>query len=581
MVFTRRTRGKGKRSPHYSHVIERAFVETVTGNKARFTRREGLAAEIGKELLSKFAHGSWKGVTDQVERGIKNLPIAGADMRRAKTIWKLTEASMKGKTNRQRQLVVTPDLSVRVTQIQQTLSVDIMFVYRMPILLGLLTPLALIQVYDLGDDRGTNSVGAGLKKFISVARGRGFDTKCIRTDGEGAIAALTEDLERDHGLVVEPTGSGTHVEEIERMCQTLKKRIRCHFHDLPFVVCKSLLRKNVVFCARGINMVASRTSSDKVSPLEQFTGRKIDAKIDLRISFGDYVHAVNPKKDNQVENANTHGCIAVRQTGSLTGSVQMWRLSTRSFVKRDQLTVLPMPEEVIKMLDAMAAKDGITRTTNLFEDNSPGDKGSVSDDDHPPRLIEDDESDDEDETDRGPTMMPIPLDPREMGVNDVDIEDVDNEDDLPDAAEPEVPIESDLKANEAQANQTVPQPQDDWVRRSVRLARQIGLVVETGTVRPRSTACKLPTMVEPLSKRLTEQDRDSTRRAIRRELEHRDHYHNTEYAFKMSVKAAMRIRPKEALPVIEAELQQMHDKSVWHGVHLRNLTKAQKRAIIR
>jgi hypothetical protein len=140
-------------------------------------------------------------------------------MRRAKTIWKLTEASMKGKTNRQRQLVVTPDLSVRVTQIQQTLSVDIMFVYRMPILLGLLTPLALIQVYDLGDDRGMNSVGAGLKKFISVARGRGFDTKCIRTDGEGAIAALTEDLERDHGLVVEPTGSGTHVEEIERMYQ--------------------------------------------------------------------------------------------------------------------------------------------------------------------------------------------------------------------------------------------------------------------------------------------------------------------------------------------------------------------------
>ena len=88
-------------------------------------------------------------------------------------------------------------------------------------------------------------------------------------------------------------------------------------------------------------------------------------------------------------------------------------------------------------------------------------------------------------------------------------------------------------------------------------------------------------MVEPLLKRLTEQDRDSTRRAIRRELEHRDHYHNTEYAFKMSVKAAMRTRPKEALPVIEAELQQMHDKSVWHGVHLRNLTKAQKRAIIR
>ena len=157
---------------------------------------------------------------------------------------------MKGKTNRQKQLVVIPDLSVRVTQIQETLSVDIMLMYRMPILLGLLTPLALVQVFDLKDDRGTDSVGAGLKKFLSVARGRRFDTKCIRTDGEGAIAALTVDLERDRALVVEPTGSGTHVEEMERMCQTLKKRIRCHFHDLPFVMCKMLLKKNAVFCAR-------------------------------------------------------------------------------------------------------------------------------------------------------------------------------------------------------------------------------------------------------------------------------------------------------------------------------------------
>jgi hypothetical protein len=159
---------------------------------------------------------------------------------------------------------------------------------------------------------------------------------------------------------------------------------------------------------------------------------------------------MNPKKDNKVENANTHGCIVVRQAGLLTGSVQMWHLRTRSFVKRHQfITFLPMLEEFITMLDAMAAKDRITRVTNLF-----------------------------------------------------------------------------------------------------------GLVVEMGTVRLRLTACKLPNIEEPLSKRLTEQDRNSTRRAIRKELENR-----TEYTFKMSFQAVIRTRPG-ALPVIKAELQQMHDKSV-------------------
>ena len=43
-------------------------------------------------------------------------------------------------------------------------------------------------------------------------------------------------------------------------------------------------------------MVASRTSADKVPPLEQFAGRKIDAKIDLKIVYVDYVQAINPLK---------------------------------------------------------------------------------------------------------------------------------------------------------------------------------------------------------------------------------------------------------------------------------------------
>ena len=235
---------------------------------------------------------------------------------------------MKGKTNRQKQLIVTPDMSVRVTEVQQTYqSTSCSFIYRMPILLqGLLTALALIQVHDLKDDRGVGSVAEGLNRFISTARGRGFDTKCIQADGEDAIAALKPDLERDHRLVVETTGSCTHVEDIERMSQTLKKRVRCHFLDLPFT------KKNVMFCARGVNLVASSTSADKTSPFEQqFTGRKLDAKIDLRIAFGDYVQAIN-----HVENANTHGCVAVRQTGSLTGSLEMWRISTRTCIRDER-----------------------------------------------------------------------------------------------------------------------------------------------------------------------------------------------------------------------------------------------------
>ncbi len=174
----------------------------------------------------------------------------------------------------------------------------------------------------------------------------------------------------------------------------------------------------------------------------------------------------------------------------------MWQISTQSFVMRDQFTVLPMPEEVIKILDAMAAEDGITRASNLFERGNPGDKGVSSDgvnnygphnSNRMPPLVEDDESDNEDVgATNGPTMKAIPPDRRSEEVDDVsikDIDDNDDEDNPPRDYESELPIESDLRANEERTNRTVPEPQDDWVQRSVRIAQQIGLVIETGTVR--------------------------------------------------------------------------------------------------
>ena len=107
----------------------------------------------------------------------------------------------------------------------------------------------------------------------------------------------------------------------------------------------------------------------------------------------------------------------------------LWRLETQSFVIRDQFTVLPIPDEVIKMLDAMAAKDGITRAIK----GNPGDKGfpdedCVSNGSHRlPSPIEDDESDENDEVVKGPAMKPIPPDRRLEGLADVDIEDADDD----------------------------------------------------------------------------------------------------------------------------------------------------------
>ena len=99
-----------------------------------------------------------------------------------------------------------------------------------------------------------------------------------------------------------------------------------------------------------------------------------------------------------------------------------------------------MPDEVIKLLDKMAEKDGITRESVLFEI---------------PDLVTCDD-DDEDEEDRGPTYKEIPDDRVSADVDGVEVE-VDRRT----TDDPE-PIESDLRANEQRTGMRVPEPQADW-----------------------------------------------------------------------------------------------------------------------
>ena len=59
---------------------------------------------------------------------------------------------------------------------------------------------------------------------------------------------------------------------------------------------------------------------------------------------------------------------------------------------------------------------------------------------------------------------------------------------------------------------------------------------------------------------------------VLRQLCRRSNWHDIDFAFTMSVRAALRERGEEAKSVITAELQQMCDKRVWHGVHASQLT---------
>ena len=558
-VFSRKLNSNGSRSSHYACDMARPahtdiLIATVADNMRQYTKREVHQATNARELMARLAHASSQGTIGMLDTGLVNCDVTKQDVRNADAIFGSSIAALKGKTHKLTSLPASAVVAPRVTQVQQILAVDIFFVKSLPFLLGELIPLGLALCIPL-KNRSAAIVANGIRSFINTAKSRDFDCVQLRTDGESAIALMRDEL-GGLGVVVDTCGPGQHVPVIERKIQDVKTRVRAHVNSLPYVMSRLLLTMCVLFCISRLNMQPSRTSTSNISPVEQFTGRKVDAAKDLRVQFGDYLQATVPDPDNSMR-SRTQGCIALLPTGNLTGSVRMLCLATNRTITRDQFKVLPMPDLVIQHITAIAASEGYTRDTNL-------DLGPSVEPDH-----------DHDMQQLAPLPDMIAIDGRsgtvqladhsaiapDEGVNDNDRVDADFHEvtNVPNNETTEHEQARDDGSLRRTTGVTEPMPiQTDYLPAQ---RRGRGLDSLQSLQRHNEPSIVLHTATDALIARLDQQDKYS--------------------AFTISVRAALRDRRDEATPVIMAELKQMLDKGVWHGVYTSSLTKKQRSAIIR
>lgn len=228
-------------------------------------------------------------------------------------------ASIKGKS---KQTTATPaivELSPGPISLKQTFHVDILSVDGLLFVGSVTTPLGFPMVTPVAS-RSTAVIEKALMLQLSEYTAKKFVVPTLLTDGEGAVIALTTKLQ-SLGITVNPSGPGQHVPIIENMIRQIKERVRCHLHVLPYTLPLSLLPYLVMFCVTRIGMIPSHTRTNRVSPREGFTGRKVDFKRDLRIGFGDYAQVYNPYVQKNSTEARTIGAIALCPTGNLQGSV--------------------------------------------------------------------------------------------------------------------------------------------------------------------------------------------------------------------------------------------------------------------
>ena len=119
-----------------------------------------------------------------------------------------------------------------------------------------------------------------LRKMFGAFGSRRIKITVLTSDNERGIAALASDMS-SMGVEVIVVGPGQHDHVIERMIRHLKEVVRATKHSLPFLVPDFMMILLVIACGNKLNLFPSTaTRTDYKTPLEAFTNRKMDLKLD-------------------------------------------------------------------------------------------------------------------------------------------------------------------------------------------------------------------------------------------------------------------------------------------------------------
>jgi hypothetical protein len=95
-------------------------------------------------------------------------------------------------------------------------------------------------------------------------------------------------------------------------------------------------------------------SDSSLSPRTIITGQTVDFNRHCKYEFGQYVQT-HEQHDNSMS-PRTIGALAMRPTGNAQGNYYFFSLSTGRIINRAHATQLPMPDDVIKRVHALARR---------------------------------------------------------------------------------------------------------------------------------------------------------------------------------------------------------------------------------
>jgi len=199
-----------------------------------------------------------------------------------------------------------------------------------------------------------------IDRSLRVYNDGGFTVTDIHCDGQ--FRPLMDPVADDLDIKMNYTTANEHVPEAERNNRVIKERVRASFNALPYnKIPHLMIVKLVESMTDKLNWVPAKGGlSPYYSPHVILTSRPIDYNKHCQYAFGAYVQASNEPDPSNTNAPRTIDAIYLCPLQGKQEGHELMDLQTGKLITRRRVTEVPVTPVVIKAVEAMAAKQGIT-----------------------------------------------------------------------------------------------------------------------------------------------------------------------------------------------------------------------------
>jgi hypothetical protein len=328
---------------------------TVREKEQIYTKEEIGRAKVAHEFLKCSGYPSMGEATHLIMDGnVQGMPmLIKDDLIRAYEVYGEHPEYVRGKMTKRTVGRMKIDVSRRSVEKSLRLSADVMHIDGDMFLISVTEPLNLTSQSHI-ENEGKLALGMALQGQLAVLRSRGFLPETVYTDPHSTFRLMTQDFP---GVAIDVGGANDYVAKVDAKIRRIKETYRNVKLGLPWKLPKVLVKDLVAYVVSRLNIRRTTALSENVCPRVLFTGAPVDYKKELQVAFGDYVEAY--EGTDNTSRARSAACIALHPAGNLSGSWVLWKIETRTRVRRTNMRKMVTSDLIVQAMNVTDTESAI------------------------------------------------------------------------------------------------------------------------------------------------------------------------------------------------------------------------------